>query len=526
MKLNFKNVLFSVGILAIALFGFSTHKAEAATIVSNATGGGTWATGATWAGGIAPVAGDNVTIAAGDTVTVAASASTTNLLINAATSKLVISSGQTLTVSGTFTNNGTTTNGVNGPGTLLFTGTASIAGAFTSTTLPNVTVGDGVSTNTVTISGATSMVDLTVATGATLTNSTYTVGISGNLSKNGTLTAGSDVYTMSGTSKTISGILSIPSLTITGTVTNNGILTVGTALAGAGTLTQGSNSVLNISGTSATFTLTASATGNTVSYISASGQAVKVPSGHYYNLGFSGGGVKTIPSTIIIDNNTIVEAGTYMILSNGGVSTSHVLKIAGLFKANNTWGGTSSSAVYKDGTYFTTTATGTIAPAVGYNGTPPVAVVTNPEITIITCTLPQVLDITSNTCITPETPEVTITVTPATEKVTCSEGQKFDTVTGKACTEFTSATPEVPATPATSAVLKFTKSLTAKSVLADVKNLQTALNSIAGTTLTVDGKWGKLTTAAVKKFQTANKLTADGKFGPKSLVKLNALLGL
>lgn len=42
----------------------------AATVTSNATGGGAWSVGATWAGGIAPVNGDNVIIAAGDAVNV------------------------------------------------------------------------------------------------------------------------------------------------------------------------------------------------------------------------------------------------------------------------------------------------------------------------------------------------------------------------------------------------------------------------------------------------------------------------
>jgi hypothetical protein len=60
-------------------------------------------------------------------------------------------SGQMLTVSGTFTNSGTTTNGVNGPGTILFTGTATL-GSFTPTgSRPNVVIGDGVSTNMVTV---------------------------------------------------------------------------------------------------------------------------------------------------------------------------------------------------------------------------------------------------------------------------------------------------------------------------------------------------------------------------------------
>ena len=39
-----------------------------AAISSNGTGGGNWSTGASWSGGVAPVAGDTVTIASGDTI--------------------------------------------------------------------------------------------------------------------------------------------------------------------------------------------------------------------------------------------------------------------------------------------------------------------------------------------------------------------------------------------------------------------------------------------------------------------------
>jgi hypothetical protein len=52
----------------------------------------------------------------------------------------------TLTVVGTFANSGTTTNGVNGPGTIFLRG--NWLGILTPTgTRPNVTIGDGISTN-------------------------------------------------------------------------------------------------------------------------------------------------------------------------------------------------------------------------------------------------------------------------------------------------------------------------------------------------------------------------------------------
>ena len=286
----------------------STHNAQAADITT--LGSGNWsdtAVGLPWPGGTVPAITDNVIIAAGHIVTVTASTTVANLTINAATSKLVIASGQTLTVTGTFTNNGTGANGVLGPGTILFAGTASIAGAFTSTTFPNVTIGkvDGSSTNTVTITGITNgaptMVDLTISAGATLTNTTFAAGINGNLAvaASGTLTAGSGVYTLGGTGKTITGTMTIPSLAISGTVTNNGILTVTTALTGA-TLTNGATGTLKITQTGApSATIDASTfPGNTVEYNGASQTCKNIT---YANLIFSGSTAMVCPITSAVN---------------------------------------------------------------------------------------------------------------------------------------------------------------------------------------------------------------------------------
>jgi uncharacterized YccA/Bax inhibitor family protein len=67
---------------------------------------------------VAPTTADNVIISTGHIVTITASTSITDLNLSATNSKLVINSSMTLTVVGTFANSGTTTNGVNGPGTI------------------------------------------------------------------------------------------------------------------------------------------------------------------------------------------------------------------------------------------------------------------------------------------------------------------------------------------------------------------------------------------------------------------------
>ena len=73
-----------------------------------------------------------------------------------------------MSVSGTFANAGTTTNGVNGPGSILFTGTATFGSLTPTGVRPNVVIGNGVSANTVTVGATTLIANLTVNAGATL----------------------------------------------------------------------------------------------------------------------------------------------------------------------------------------------------------------------------------------------------------------------------------------------------------------------------------------------------------------------
>ncbi|MDB5254905.1 MAG: Ig domain protein group 2 domain protein, partial [Candidatus Nomurabacteria bacterium] len=66
----------------------------------------------------------------------------------------------------------------------------------------------------------------------------------------------------------------------------------------------------------------------------------------------------------------------------------------------------------------------------------------------------------------------------------------------------------------------FTLSLSNGSKGDEVKQLQTRLNA-DGATLTVDGKFGSKTKAALVKWQKAHKLSADGKVGAKTRAALN-----
>jgi len=156
------------------------------------------------------------------------------------------------------------------------------------------------------------------------------VELGGSLTNNQTFTAGSGVYTMSGTSKTITGTVAIPSLTVSGTVQNYGTLTVSTALAGSGTLTNGDTGTLNIGGTSGITGLTATAIGNTVDY---SGTDQTIKNTTYDGLTVSGS-MSTVTATATVQDVFLVSG---MFAPNAGTLTlNNDLTNNGTFTASGT----------------------------------------------------------------------------------------------------------------------------------------------------------------------------------------------
>ncbi len=253
------------------------------------------------------------------------------------------------------------------------------AAAFALTVTGTTTVGAGTS-GILTISSATGTKafngDVTVNSGATWNNTATNAALTlpGNLTVNGAFNAGTGVHTFSGTTKTIGGTLSIPSVTVTGTYTNNGTLTVGTlltvtspgtltnngtltastALSGTGRLTQGTTGTLNISGTSGITTLTATASGNTVNY-NGSVQTVKATT--YNKIALSGSGPKSMATgTSVTGNLSIAPTGTATASVGTGLNlTVNSLTLGGVNQASGTWGSSSSSATHKNDTYFAAT---------------------------------------------------------------------------------------------------------------------------------------------------------------------------
>jgi hypothetical protein len=249
------SLLPSKAICSLLMVFFFCSFANAANITS--AGSGNWnstVVNAPWPGGKVPLATDNVTIVAGHTVTVTISTSITNLNLSTTTSKLVINSGQILTVTGTFANIGTTTNGVNGPGTILFTGVATFGVLTVTGTRPNVVIGDGVSTNTVTLGANTLLTDVTINLRGTLNVNTRTISINGFFTNNGTVTGTTGQVNLATGNFTNSGSVSLTTGTVsvaTGSFSSTssfifsaaGFLKLGGAFNYSGTFALGSASV-------------------------------------------------------------------------------------------------------------------------------------------------------------------------------------------------------------------------------------------------------------------------------------------
>lgn len=237
-------------------------------------------------------------------------------------------------------------------------GTSFTVGAFAVTVTGATTIGNGTSGNLIfsSATGAKLFTGLvTVAAGGTWNNTSgAAVTFRNGIVNNGSFTAGNGIHSFTTNAQSLTGILSIPSVTITTiTVTNNNTLTVATALIGTGRLVQAVNAVLNIGGTATITGLTATANPNYVNYTGAA-QSVKAVA--YNFLSLSGSGAKSI----------LAGTSTTATLAISGTATASIaallninvasLSLGGSNKINGTWGSTSSAATNKNNTWFALTS--------------------------------------------------------------------------------------------------------------------------------------------------------------------------
>lgn len=183
--------------------------------------------------------------------------------------------------------------------------------------------------------------------------------INGNVKIDGVTNTGTGIYTLKGTSKTISGSTAVTfaNLTCNGTYTNNAIVTVNVALNGSGTWTQGSLGTLNLSIINANFSVTtfnASTLGNTVNYALAGAQNVRIPAdGSYFNLFTSGSGAKTLlANTLASGSVSITTSSLDISASNFSLTVGGNWSDAGSFVCRTgtvIFSGTSAQTIFKSG---------------------------------------------------------------------------------------------------------------------------------------------------------------------------------
>lgn len=157
-----------------------------------------WTTAGNWSTGVVPTSTTDVVIPSVATLpTISSSVNCRALTINAGAT-LTTSSAGTLNITGNITNSGTMTNS----GTTNFNGSA--AQTFSGvTTFNNLTLNNAAG---LTLGGAVTINGNLTVTSGTLTTNNYNISLAGNLTNNGSFSAGTGMVTFTGsTSKTVTG---------------------------------------------------------------------------------------------------------------------------------------------------------------------------------------------------------------------------------------------------------------------------------------------------------------------------------
>ena len=342
-------VLLSLSLIPGLLQNFiGTALADTHTSVAS----GNWNTNGTWDKNAVPAAGDDVIIASGHTVTMDGNEGyCTNLTINGTANwgqaRTTNASGN-LTLSGTISGSAT--------GVLKVTGNLSVPSGATAAIQRNTLTITGTSSidgtvnfNTSTAGTKTFVGLVTINEGGIWDNSiNEAVTICGGIANAGTFTGGSGTYTFDTTSTqalggsqtlTFAGIISVSAgitLTNSGTVTMTG--TGAGRLAGAGTFVNDASATLNYAGSTITVTtFTATASGNTVNYNSAT-TAQTILGTTYVNLTISKSGqTGTLGAATIVNGTLTVTAGT-LNLSTRNLTTNGSTSISGTLNDSSSTG--------------------------------------------------------------------------------------------------------------------------------------------------------------------------------------------
>jgi len=281
-------------ILRTVLFASLLCSGTAGAAVCTSRASGSWGSSGTWSCGKVPASSDTVVIASPNTVTLNGSYTTAGLTVNAGAS-LSDTAGRTLTVTGNLVNDGTLT--TTGSAELNITGAASVISGsgsyasfrmYTSGTAPQIAAGAVLN-----FSGSSRLYAGRNASGSTIAASVLTINGTVNSSIPAATTTFMRFYansTVIGATGVIAAAVSSASYGVSkAKVTNNGSVSFNiiTQKGAANAWTQGTGSSLSVTATSTVGVLTASASGNTVTY-SSPARPITPAGNTYYNLAGSG----------------------------------------------------------------------------------------------------------------------------------------------------------------------------------------------------------------------------------------------
>lgn len=310
-------------ILGLCVLVFAGWAEQAMAVACTSVASGNWNVRSTWGTAAAGCAGAPGGIpGAGDTATIA-NTRTVTVNVNTTVGAVTVNAGGTLNVRGVnFTVNGAT--GISG--TLAHV--TSTAGTKTYIGLVTINAG-GVWNNAI----------------------NEAVTFRGGITHNGTtFTGGAGTQTFANNDQVIGGTSSINfggavAVAANRTVTNNNtsVVTIAGNLTGGNANSiwvNGANATLNYGGAAApmnTSRLTASAAGNTVNYMRAGTQTVKLQNATYFNLSLSGNNTKTIGTggsqTLTVAGNLTIGAG----VTYNGTTRNPAVNLAGNFSNSGTF---------------------------------------------------------------------------------------------------------------------------------------------------------------------------------------------
>jgi len=357
---------------ALDLAGYNENANELLTLNGTGIGGGALRNsgGADTYAGLITLASASSIVGDGGTISVSNSGT-----ITGATFGLTLGGAQGGTLASIL---GTTSGTLTKEGAGIWT----LSGASTYTGLTTIdagilklgAAGGGTNSPLGTIGSGTS-----VTSGAVLDLNGFSLGIAEALTLNGTgISSGGALTNSSATAVNYTGAITLGSTTsinTTGNITlgSNGIsggqdlikvgsaiLSLGSGTADLGSLTISAGTLTSTSGTmsmSGDFTNNSAFTHNsgTVNFDGTTQAIGGSYSATFNNLALAGSGTKTFGKQTTISGNLSISSGVVANLGTGFTHPTGTLTLGGSGQPNGTWGSTSSTATYKNDTYFAAT---------------------------------------------------------------------------------------------------------------------------------------------------------------------------